>query len=248
MNLTNRVVLITGASGLLGKAIAPELARAGAALALHFNQNEQRATSIQQRIITAGGIAKIYQADLRQVAAAEELADRVLADFHRLDVIIHAAGNFPQMPFGQITEPHWDEIFGTHLKGFFFLAQKAAPALREAKGKILIFSDIAAYRPYQSFIPYSAAKAALLSLNKSLARVLAPEVTVNAIAPGIIQRSEMPEIQKAKLRQRIPLQRFGTTKEVSRVVLFLLREADYTTGSVLTMDGGRVLNDTGTNS
>lgn len=248
MNLQDRVVLITGASGFFGETLAPELARAGAALALHFHQHEQPVAAIRNQVVAGSSTARIYQADLCQVAEAEALAERVLADFHRLDVIIHAAGNFPQVPLGQITEAHWDEIFGVHLKGFFFLAQKAAPALREAKGKILIFADIAAHRPYLSFIPYSAAKAGLLSLNKSLARALAPEVTVNAVAPGIFRRPDEPAKLDEKLRQRIPLLRFGTGQEVTHAVLFLLQDADYTTGSVLTLDGGRLLHDTFGNS
>jgi len=241
MDLSNRVILLTGASGFLGSVLAPELARTGAKLALHFHSNEQPASNIQQQIITAGGIARSYQADLSKVAEAEALADRILADFNQLHVIIHAAGNFRKTPFGQIREDDWDEVFATHVKGFFFLAQKAAPALRASKGKILIFADIAAYRPYLSYLPYSAAKATLLALNKGLARALAPEVTVNAIAPGIIERVDKKELQDEKLRQRIPLQRFGTAEEISSAILFLLRDADYATGSVLTIDGGRLI-------
>ena len=247
MDLSNRVILLTGASGFFGSALAPELARAGAMLALHFHSNEQQASSIQRQIISEGGSARIYQADLSKVVEAEALADRVLADFNHLDVIIHAAGNFRKTPFGQIREDDWDEAFAAHVKGFFFLAQKAAPALRASKGKILIFADIAAYRPYLSYLPYSAAKAALLLLNKGLARALAPEVTVNAIAPGIIERPDQKELQDEKLRQRIPLQRFGTAEEITRAVLFLLRDTDYATGSVLTIDGGRLISTTNEN-
>jgi len=242
MELTNKVALITGASGFLGRAIAPELARAGAALALHFHQNEQRATSLQQQTTAAGGVAKVYQADLRQVASAEALIDHVLADFHRLHVIIHAAGTFHRTPFGHVTAEHWDQVFEIQVKGFFFLAQKAAAALRAAQGKIVIFSDVAAFRPYRAHIPYSAAKAALNSLNQSLALALAPEVTVNAIAPGIIHRPEAPDAVDERLSSKIPLQRFGTAQEVAHAVLFLLQEADYTTGTVLRLDGGRLLN------
>lgn len=241
MDLSNRVILLTGASGFFGSALAPELTRAGATLALHFNSNAPPAASIQRQIISAGGSARIYQADFSKVAEAEALVDRVLADFNHLDVIIHAAGNFRKTPFGQIREDEWDEVFAAHVKGFFFLAQKAAPALRAANGKILIFADIAAYRPYLSHLPYSAAKAALLSLNKGLARALAPEVTVNAIAPGIIEHPDQKELQNEKLLHRIPLQRFGKAEEITGAVLFLLREADYATGSVLTIDGGRLL-------
>jgi pteridine reductase len=243
MDLKNRVILLTGASGFLAETLAPEVARAGAVLALHYHQHEHAASSIQRQIIAAGGAARIYRADLSKATEAETLAERVIADFHRLDVIIHAAGNFREAPFGQIREDDWEQAFAVHVKGFFFLAQKAAPALRAAGGKILIFADIAAYRPYLSSLPYSAAKAALLSLNKSLARTLAPEVTVNAIAPGILMRPEAAMKLDDKLRQRIPLQRFGTAEEVARAVLFLLQDADYATASVLRMDGGRLLND-----
>jgi pteridine reductase len=240
MDLRDRVVLLTGASGFLGKALAPALAVAGAKLALHFHAHEHPASGIQQRIIASGGTARIYQADLCKIAEAEALVDRTLDDFHRLDVIIHAAGDFPRTPFGQIKEQEWDGIVDVHLKSFFFLAQKAAPALRQAKGKILILADIAANRPYLAHLPYSAAKAALLSLNKGLARVLAPEVTVNAIAPGIVERDDKSGTLDQKLLQRIPLQRFGDVEDIVRAVLFLLREADYATGTVLTIDGGRL--------
>lgn len=243
MNLQGKVVLLTGASGSLGKALAPELARAGAVLALHFSRHEEPVAAIQQLIAAGGGTARIYQADLSRVAQAEAIADRVLADCGHLDVLIHAAGTFPQTPFGQVSEAQWDEVFAVHLKGFFFLAQKAAPALRDAQGKILIFADIAAFQPYTSVVPYSAAKAALLSLNKSLARLLAPDVTVNAVAPGILREPDDESRDHEILRQRIPLQRFGTPEDAVRAVLFLLQDADYATGSVLTIDGGRLLFD-----
>jgi len=244
MDLNQKVILLTGASGFFGSALAPELARAEATLALHFHSNEQQASSIQRQIISDDGSARIYQADLSKVPEAEALVERVLADFNHLDVIIHSAGNFRKTPFGQIREDDWNEVFATHVKGFFFLAQKAAPALRASKGKILIFADIAAYRPYLSYLPYSAGKAALLSLNKGLARALAPEVTVNAIAPGIIERPAQKELQDEKLRQRIPLQRFGTVEEITRAVLFLLKDVDFMTGSVLRIDGGRIISTT----
>ena len=145
---------------------------------------------------------------------------------------------------GTIEESHWDDLIGSNLKAPLFLAQAAAPHLREQRGAIVNIVDIHAERPLKEHPVYSVAKAGLVMLTKSLACELGPEVRVNGIAPGAIlwPENEMDDATKQKILERTFLKRQGSPQDIARAVLFLIRDADYTSGHILTVDGGRSLN------
>jgi len=145
---------------------------------------------------------------------------------------------------GSVTEQQWNDLMGTNLKAPFFLSQAAAPHLRHAKGSVVNIVDIHADRPLKRFPVYSMAKAGLVMLTKALACELGPEVRVNAVAPGAIlwPEHEMDEVTQQRIISRTFLKRQGSPEDIARAVLFLIRDANYTSGQVITVDGGRSLN------
>jgi len=166
---------------------------------------------------------------------------QTLARFGRLDVLINNASSFYPTPVGQITLQQWDDLMGTNLKAPLFLAQAAAPALRSSQGLVLNIADIHALRPLKAHPVYSAAKAGLISLTHSLARELAPEVRVNAIAPGPVLFPEqgLSEERQADIIDRTLLRRRGSPEDIAQAALFFAAHAPYVTGQVLAVDGGR---------
>ncbi|MEK7796278.1 MAG: SDR family oxidoreductase, partial [Pseudomonadota bacterium] len=161
--------------------------------------------------------------------------------FGRLDVLINNAARFYPTPVGATTEAQWSDMIGTNLKAPFFLSQAAGPHLKKANGCIVNVADIYGDRPLAKHTLYSVAKSGLIMLTKSLARELGPEVRVNAIAPGAILWPEtgLDEMSKQRIISRAPLKRSGTPEDVARTALFLVRDAEFITGQVLVVDGGR---------
>ena len=242
-DLRGTVCLVTGAGRRLGAAMARALGSRGARVAVHYHRSEEGAAGVAAEVREAGGDAETYPADLRSEASCEALVAAVADRFGGLDVFVHSASTFYPTPMGEVTEEQWDDIFGVNLKAAFFGAQSAARRMKErGQGRIVLIADGAAYRPWPSYVPYSAAKAGVVALTKGLARALAPEVRVNGIAPGTVLPPESltPE-DVERLRQRVPLGRIGRPDDVVSALLFLLMGAEYMTGEILLLDGGRHL-------
>lgn len=183
--LQDHAVLITGGARRVGASIVRSLHAAGARLAIHHRNSGSEAAALADELnaLRAGSVI-LLQADLLDVAQLPGLVEATTAAFGRLDVLVNNASSFYETPIGQITPAQWDDLLGTNLKAPLFLAQAAAPALRASQGLILNIADIHGLRPLKNYPVYSAAKAGLISLTLSLARELAPQVRVNAIAPG----------------------------------------------------------------
>jgi pteridine reductase len=241
MDLPGRVALVTGAGHRLGRAIAVGLARSGCDVAVHYHTAAGAAEVTIGAVREAGRRAEGFAADLRRSDAARALPERVRTTFGRLDVVVNSAGVMARRALDEITPEDWDGALAVNLSAAFYIAQAAAPELRRVRGKIVNLADVAAFEVWPSYLPLNVSKAALVMLTHGLARVLAPEVTVNAVAPGaVLPPEDWPAEARAHLAATTPLGRLGSPDDVVRAVLFLL-EQDYVTGAVLPVDGGRLV-------
>jgi len=240
----DKVVLITGGAKRVGAAICRRLHGAGAKLMLHYRASAGEARLLQAELngVRADSVALI-QADLLDLAKLPSLVDQTVMRFGRLDALVNNASSFFATPIGDIQPAQWDDLMGTNVRAPLFLSQAAATPLKKTQGSIVNISDIHAERPLRNYVVYSIAKAALTGLTRSLARELAPDVRVNAIAPGPILWPEGDESFDEVSRQRIishtPLKREGTPDDIARAVHFLIADAPYVTGETLNVDGGR---------
>ena len=238
MNLEGKRALVTGGARRIGRALSLDLAAAGARVAIHYNASEREAREVEAAC--PSGVA--LQADLSDAAAAEGLVREAHKRLGGLDILINNAAVWEAARLGEIDEAAWDRHLDLNAKGAFFCAQTAGLLMREAgEGVIVNITDWAAMRPYPAYLPYFAAKAALMSITAGLARALAPEVRVNAVAPGAILLPEgAGDGRAAQVAAATPLGRLGGPAAVVGAVRFLI-ENDFVTGQILTVDGGRSL-------
>ncbi len=245
-SLENKVAMITGAARRIGAAVAETLHREGMNVVLHYNASEEEAQVLCEKL---NGIrvnsAATLQGDLLEPEIDKSLVTKAYKVWGRLDLLVNNASRFYRTPFGKVTEYAWDDLMISNLRAPFFLAQAAAPYLAENKGRIINIADIHSWRPMKNYSVYCISKTGVLMLTKSLAKELAPNVIVNAIAPGSIiwpegENSLSPE-EKESIISKTPLGRSGTADDIARLALFLARDADYITGEVFAVDGGRGL-------
>ncbi|MFI5345356.1 MAG: SDR family oxidoreductase [Elusimicrobiota bacterium] len=244
MNLEGKVVLVTGAGRRVGRVIALAFAAKGARLAVHYNTSAADARRVADAVkAISGADADIFRANLADATAPAKLADAVVRRFGRLDVLINSASLYEKTPFSLATPEDWERHMSVNARAPFFLAQACAPHLRRSgEGLVVNIADWAGHRPYSDFGPYCASKAALLCVNKILAKALAPDVRVNAILPGpVLAPAGMSETEKKKMSDATLLKRLGTPEAVARACLFLAESADFSTGAELTVDGGRMI-------
>jgi pteridine reductase len=242
VELTGCGALVTGAGRRLGRAIALGLARAGCDVALHYHTSAAGAGDAAREIGALGRRAELLEADLRDAEAARALAPRAAGALGRLDVLINSAAIMVRQPIESVTPDSWDATFDLNVRAAFFVTQGALPALRAARGKIVNLADVAAFEPWPAYVPHGASKAALVMLTKGLARALAPDVAVNAVAPGpVLVPDEWDAAARERLRASTPLGRLGTPDDAVRAVLFLLTGTDFVTGTILVVDGGRLI-------
>lgn len=248
MSADRPVVLITGAARRVGAVIARCLHAAGYDLALHHRHAAAEATALAAELqARRADSVLLLQAELAEFDRLPELVAHTLGRFGRLDALVNNASAFYPTPVGATTPAQWDELFASNARAPFFLSQAAAPHLRATRGGIVNLVDIHAEQPLAGHAVYCMAKAALRMLTKSLAVELAPEVRVNAIAPGAILWPEPSGKDAGKemaaqdaLLARTPLGRTGTPEEIAAVVSWLLGAASgYITGQTLRVDGGR---------
>jgi pteridine reductase len=234
-------VLVTGAGRRLGAEIALAFGALGAKVAVHYHATAEGAAEVVAAIRQQGGIAEAFRADLADPAACDRLVDEVLARFGRLDHLIASAAMFERTPLGTITAESWDRTLAINVRAPALLAQRAAPALRAARGSIVIVTCTSASAPYANYLPYVVSKGAAAHLARTLAIELAPEVRVNAVAPGtVLPPEQMGEAEREALATRTLLGRIGSARDVVEAVLYLVR-AEFVTGVELRVDGGVAL-------
>jgi pteridine reductase len=238
--LRGHVALVTGAAKRLGRAVALRLAEEGADVIVHYHSSSAHAQSAVAEIERAGRRGFAIAADLASVAEIKRVFDETAKQFGRLDVLVNSAANFLPSSIISTTEEIWDASLDTNLKAPFFCAQAAAPLLRRAKGTVINFADTGGLIGWPGYIAHSASKAGVVMLTKVLAKALAPEVRVNAIAPGTITMpGDSPELE-ADFMKLAPLARTGAPSDIADAVVFL-DKAIFITGQVLVVDGGRTL-------
>mgnify|MGYP003601738872 CR=1 FL=1 len=245
MDSTRPVALITGSARRIGAAIAHRLHAEGYDLALHYRGSADAMQALARMLETTRPDSVLtVQADLSEFDRLPEMVARTVGRFGRLDALVNNASTFHATPMGTSTALDWYTLITSNARAQFFLEKAAAPHLKASDGTIVNLVDIYAERPLAQHPLYCMAKAALLMATKSLALELAPEVRVNAVAPGAIlwpEQGDSDSEKQAALLARTPLARTGTAEEIAEAVRWLLRDASYVTGQVIRVDGGRML-------
>lgn len=242
--LAGRTVLITGGARRVGAAICRRLHRAGANVVIHYRTSRRDALGLRRRLeAERPGSALCVCADLLDLEGLGALVAAATTRFGRLDALVNNASSFYATPLAAITAAQWNDLVGTNLQAPLFLVQAARSELVRRRGAVVNIADIHAERPLEGHLIYSVAKAGLVALTRALARELAPQVRVNAVAPGAIAWPESgvlaaPAMQR-QILARTPLRRIGAPEDIAAAVHFLLAEAPFVTGHVLAVDGGR---------
>ena len=239
MNLSGRIAIVTGAGRRVGQAIALALGAKGMKVAVHYNGSAAGAEDTVAQLDAEGASGEVFQADLSTADGPRQLVDAVVRSFGGIDVLINSAAVMERTPFGEVTVEQWDAMMAINLRAPFFVTQAAAPHLKKAGGVVVNIADLAAYETWPAYIPHGISKSGVVHMTRSLARVLAPEVRVNGVAPGtVLLPEDWDKAADERLRQTTPLARTGTPEDVSATVIFLL-ESDYITGETVIVDGGR---------
>jgi len=242
VRLEGAAALVTGAGRRIGQAIAIGLAESGCDVAVHYHGSSQGADETAKAVRKAGRRAELVQADLSDAAAARGLADQAVRSLKRLDVLVNSAAIMVRQAVDTVTPESWDATLDLNLRAGFFVSQGAIPHLRRTKGKIVNIADLAGLEPWPNYIPHSISKAGVVMLTKALARALAPDIAVNAIAPGaVLLPDDWDQQSREHIRATTPLERIGSPDDVVAAVRFLLAGTDYVTGTILVVDGGRLL-------
>jgi pteridine reductase len=238
----DKVVFITGAARRVGAVIARQLHTEGARIVLHYRHSATEAQTLANELnCQRSSSAALIQGDLARIHDLPPMIEQCLHTFGQLDVLINNASSFYPTPMGTITETQWDDLLSSNLKAPLFLTQAAAPALRQSQGLVLNIVDIHGSRPLRDYPVYSTAKAGLIMLTRALARELAPQIRVNAIAPGpVLWPQDQPDdALQQKIIERTALKRAGSPEDIAKAVLFFATQAPFVTGQILAVDGGR---------
>lgn len=231
---------MTGAGKRLGRAVALRLAEEGADVVIHYRSSQREAQDAVKEIEKLGRRVVAIGADLSSVGEIKRLFDEAGKQFGRIDILVNSAANFLPASMVSTTEQIWDAALDTNLRAPFFCAQAAAPWLRRTHGVIINFADGGGLLGWAGYIPHSVSKAGVIMLTKVLAKALAPEVRVNAIAPGTITMEGDPPEWEADFIKLAPLRRTGTPSDIAEAVSYLIH-AEFMTGHTLVLDGGRSL-------
>lgn len=237
--LAGRVALVTGGAKRIGKAIALELAKAGADVAITYRGSaaEARATVRQLRALKVRALA--VQCDVSAERSVRAAVKSVLKDLGRLDVLVNNAGSYEAVHFEKMTARQWDAVFATNARGPFLMSRECAAELRKRHGRIVNIGSLGGIRPWPTHVHYCASKAALHMLTQGLAKALAPEIAVNCVAPGMIYQDEPHgSEERERIIRRTPMLRAGKAQDVASAVLFFAASAEFITGQILVVDGG----------
>ena len=236
------IALVTGAGVRVGRAIALALARAGADVGVHYRASAGPAEEVAGQIRSLGRRSQTIGGDLSDPRACREIIRTTLETFGGLDFLVHSAANFHRAPFAETDEALWDSAMNVNARAGFLLAREAAPALRQRRGRVVLISDFMAVQPARNYLAHSVSKAAVEGLVRALALELAPEVSVNGVAPGtVLVPAKTSPGQAARWAEETPLRRNGSPDDVAQAVVFLCTGPSFVTGQILRVDGGKSL-------
>lgn len=235
------VALVTGGARRVGRAVVMRLASSGYDVAFTYLSSDRDAHAMKDELSQTGSRVEAIHADLTDpVSAVAAIGNRIEEKFGRLSVLVNNASLYEPSDLSSATLAQSRRFWAIHVESPMLLAQRFAPLLRAANGHVINMLDLLAERPWPAYMAYCASKAGLWNLTLSLARELAPQVTVNGIAPGVVEwPAELPEADRQKYLRRVPLQRPGSPEEVARVIHFICTDAPYLTGQIIRLDGGR---------
>jgi 3-oxoacyl-[acyl-carrier protein] reductase/pteridine reductase len=235
--LNGKVVLVTGAAKRIGRSIALRLHAEGARVLIHYSHSEEQA---EQTAAECGG-AGLFQANLEQVGEIKRMFAEIIEREGRLDGLVNNAARFTQIPALEVTEGEWDFVHSVNLKAAFFVAQQAALLMQRnpgGAGRIVNLSSMGAFLAWPEHVHYCASKAGVVSMTRSLAKALAPTITVNSVAPGVIPFDEVNEPRIQRMARSTPAGRPGTGEDIAEAVLYFLKASNFVTGQTLQVDGG----------
>jgi 3-oxoacyl-[acyl-carrier protein] reductase/pteridine reductase len=238
-SLAGQVALITGAAKRIGRSIALRLAADGADIVVNYDSSKPEADTLVAEIKSASRRAIAVQADVSHRLDVQKLFSAAENEFGRLDILVNNAGTFFPAKFEELTEEQWDHILNVNLKSQFLCAQSAAPIMkRQGRGRIINLSSLGGLLAWPAYTHYCVSKAGSIMLTRCLARALGPEILVNSVAPGTIQFAGEPPDEE--YIRRVPLHHTGTGDDIAQAVAYLAT-ADFVTGQILVVDGGRSL-------
>jgi NAD(P)-dependent dehydrogenase (short-subunit alcohol dehydrogenase family) len=239
--LHDKVALVTGAGRRIGRVIALTLARGGAHVVVNYNRSRAQAQALAREIAALGVQAAALRADVSRPQQVEAMFHKLEKRFGRLDILVNNAAVFFPRAWNELTEKDWDQILGTNLKGAFFCAQAAARLMmRQKSGAIINISSLGGLQAWPGYMHYCSSKAAVIMLTRCMAKALAPHVRVNSVAPGaILFPGEAPSAMIENVIRSTPLEKAGRAQDIADIVLFLATRAEFITGQVFAVDGGK---------
>jgi 3-oxoacyl-[acyl-carrier protein] reductase/pteridine reductase len=237
--LAGHVALVTGGARRLGRASALTLAQSGADLVITFLNSAKDAEKTAGDIEGLGVRAMAIKCDVTRPADVQKSVQDVIKEFGRLDVLVNNAGSYETAKLDEISIEQWDTIFAVNVRGPFLLAKAAVPHLRRSRGRIINLGSLGGLRAWADHAHYSASKAALHMLTKAMAKALAPEISVNCVAPGMIDLGEKSAREfMARMAKQTPMRRNGSGDDVSAAILFFATAPKFITGQIMAVDGG----------
>jgi pteridine reductase len=237
-----KVALVTGGAVRVGRALSLGLAEAGYDVAVHYHSSSTAAREVVRRIEEMGRRGVLVEGDMADPAGTQAIAATVREHCGRLDLLVNSAASFQHADLLDVDADAWDQVMNVNLRGPFLLVRESAALLKKSQGVVVNIVDLGAFKPWTQHPHHAVSKAALLHLTKILAKVLAPDVRVNAVAPGAVLMPEVSDTSDIERERHLtPLGRLGSPEDVLRTVLFLAA-SPFITGEVLVVDGGRSLN------
>jgi NAD(P)-dependent dehydrogenase (short-subunit alcohol dehydrogenase family) len=237
--LSGKTILVTGAAKRLGRAIALAAAEQGADVAITYRESAREARNVVEELAERDVQALAVRCDITDEKSVREMVKEVGKELGGIDILVNNAANYETVEFEKITVAQWDAIFASNTRGPFLVSREALPYLRKRKGRIVNMGSLGGLRPWATHAHYCSSKAAVHMLTKVMAKALAPEISVNAVAPGMIDLGEKAAAAfMKKMAQETPMLRSGTADDIAAAVMFFATAPQFITGQIMAVDGG----------